>query len=219
MTRLEIISDPICPWCYIGAAYLMRALEARPTHPYAISWRPFFLNPDMPSEGMDRRIYLEAKFGGKEGAAKTYALLVEAAEAAGLNLNLKDIGRTPNTLDAQRLIHWAGAEGVQTRVAMALFRAYFDQGADISDTATLARIAGGAGCDAAVVGKLLEGDADRAEISAAAAETARIGVTGVPTFILGGRYVVTGCQPPDLWMRVTDEILAVAAGMQTPAGA
>lgn len=208
MTRLEIISDPICPWCYIGATHLMRALESRADHPFAIHWRPYFLNPDMPAEGMDRHAYLEARFGGREGAAKTYAPVMEAAAAAGLTLDLKAITRTPNTLDAQRVIHWAEAEGAQTRVAMALFRAYFEQGADLSDAPTLARIAGGAGCDAAVIEALLAGEADSAEITHAAAEAARIGVTGVPTFILGRRYVVTGSQPAEMWRRVTDELLA-----------
>lgn len=196
MTRLEIISDPICPWCFIGVSNLMRALEARPDHPFVLQWRPFFLNPEMPREGMDRREYLETKFGGKEGAARAYAPVVEAAETAGLPIDFAGIKRTPNTLDAHRVIHWAKAEGVQTRVAMALFRAYFEKGEDISDPETLARIAGASGCNAEVIATLLQGDADREEIAEAGAEAARIGVTGVPTFILGGRYVVTGCQPP-----------------------
>ncbi len=218
MTRLEIISDPICPWCYIGATNLMRALEARPDHPFTLQWRPYFLNPDMAPEGMERRAYLELKFGGKEGAAKAYAPVAEAADAAGLAMDLGAITRTPNTLDAHRVLHWAEAEGVQTRVAMALFRAYFDKGTDISDRQVLARVAGDAGCDAAVIGMLLQGNADREEITAAAANAARMGVTGVPTFILGGRYVVTGCQPPDLWMKVIDELAAATMRIETGAG-
>ncbi|WP_111429856.1 DsbA family oxidoreductase [Rhodobacteraceae bacterium DSL-40] len=212
MTRLEILSDPICPWCYIGATNLMRAMEARADHGLAVSWRPYFLNPDMPPGGMERTDYLEAKFGGKDAAVKAYMPVQAAAEAAGLSLDFRAIARTPNTLDAQRVIHWAGTEGAQTRVAMALFKAYFEKGADLEDPETLARIAGEAGCDAGVIGRLLAGDADRAEIRAAAAEAARMGVTGVPTFILGGHYVVPGAQPSDLWTKVIDELAAAAAG-------
>jgi predicted DsbA family dithiol-disulfide isomerase len=186
----------------------MRALEARPEHPFAISWRPFFLNPDMPPEGMDRRSYLEAKFGGKDAAAKTDTQVSEAAEAAGLSFDLSAIKRTPCTLDAHRVLHWAEAEQAQTRVVLALFRAYFEQGEDISGREALARIAGDSGLDAAVVARLLEGDADSAEVAAAGGEAARIGVTGVPTFILAGRYVVIGAQPPALWTRVIDELAA-----------
>ncbi|MEM8572490.1 MAG: DsbA family oxidoreductase [Pseudomonadota bacterium] len=218
-TRLEIISDVICPWCYIGATNLMRALEARPDHPFDLQWRPFFLNPDMPADGMDRRAYLEAKFGGKDGAIKAYAPVAEAAEAAGLSLDLAAIKRTPNTLDAHRVLHWAETEGAQTRVAMALFRAYFERGADLSEAETLAGIAGSAGCDAAVISTLLAGTSDRATITEAAASAAQMGVTGVPTFIVGGRYVVTGCQPADLWMRVVDELAAATAENAASAGA
>ncbi|MDJ1008076.1 MAG: DsbA family protein, partial [Paracoccaceae bacterium] len=114
MVKLDILSDPICPWCYIGKAQLDRALEAHPDHPLTVEWHPFQLNPDMPPEGMDRRSYLETKFGGKENAVRVYARIAQAAEAAGLMLNLEGIARTPNTIDAHRLIHWAGLEGRQT---------------------------------------------------------------------------------------------------------
>jgi predicted DsbA family dithiol-disulfide isomerase len=161
MIPLDIISDPICPWCYIGWTNLARAMEARPDHPFAVEWHPFQLNPEMPPEGMDRREYLEHKFGGREGALTAYAPVVEHAERAGLTLNLDRIERTPNTIDAHRLIHWAGVEGRQTPVALALFRAYFVDGRDIGDPATLREIAEGAGLDGAMIATLLEGDADR----------------------------------------------------------
>ena len=99
--KLDIMSDPICPWCYIGKAHLDRALMDNPNHPFAIEWHPFQLNPDMPREGMDRRAYLEGKFGGKEGAVKAYAPVVEHAEKAGLKINFEAMQRTPDTLDAQ----------------------------------------------------------------------------------------------------------------------
>ena len=115
--KLDIMSDPICLWCYIGKAHLDRALESEPNHPFAIEWHPFQLNPDMPAEGMDRRAYLEGKFGGKEGAVRAYAPVVEHAEKAGLKINFEAMQRTPNTLNAHRLIHWAGIEGRQTAAA------------------------------------------------------------------------------------------------------
>ena len=108
MIPLDILSDPICPWCYIGKANLDRALAARPGHPLTIQWHPFQLNPDMPAGGMDRRAYLEAKFGGREAAVQVYGRIADAAEAAGLSIDFAGISRTPNTIDAHRLIHWAG---------------------------------------------------------------------------------------------------------------
>ena len=131
--KLDIMSDPICPWCYIGKAHLDRALQDHPNHPFVIEWHPFQLNPDMPPEGMARRAYLEGKFGGKEGAVRAYAPIVEQAEKAGLKINFEGMQRTPNTLDAHRLIHWAGIEGRQTAAVSALFQAYFVDVRDIGD--------------------------------------------------------------------------------------
>jgi predicted DsbA family dithiol-disulfide isomerase len=215
LTRLEIISDPVCPWCYIGATHLFRALAARPEHPFAIRWRPYQLNPDMPEGGMDRKDYLAVKFGGAERAAKVYARVEAAAAEAGLEIDFGRIGRAPNTLDAHRVIHWAEAEGVQTKVKMALFARYFDRGEDLGDHAVLAGAAAEAGMDGAMVARLLAGDADRAEVKAEADAAPAVGVTGVPTFLIGGRYVVTGAQPAELWERVIDELAAASAA---PAG-
>ncbi len=212
MTRLDILSDPICPWCYIGKANLDRALEAHPDHPFEIAWRPFQLNPDMPPGGMDRAEYLELKFGGREGAARAYAPVLEALEAAGLEADLAGIARTPNTLDAHRLIHWAGIEGRQTPVVSALFRAYFREGRDISDHEVLADIADGAGLDAAMVLRLLASEADRAEIAEGDRQARAMGVSGVPTFIVGGRHAVPGAQPPELWARVIEELRGAGGG-------
>lgn len=128
MTKLDIISDPICPWCYIGKAHLDRALEAAPEHNFDIEWHPFQLNPDMPAGGMDRRLYLETKFGGKEQAVRAYAPVVEHAQSAGLEIAFDKIKTTPNTFNAHRLIYWAGIEGCQTPVVAGLFRAYFKLG-------------------------------------------------------------------------------------------
>jgi len=204
--KLDILSDPICPWCYIGKSYLDRALAAAGDMPFVIEWHPFQLNPEMPAEGMDRRAYLEAKFGGKEGAVKAYAPVMEHAEKAGLDINFEAVARTPNTLDAHRLIHWAGIEARQTAVVSALFKAYFVDGRDIGDKATLAAIAGECGLDAAMMAELLQGEADADDIRARDANARERGVTGVPTFIVAGQHVLTGAQPPELWAQVIDEV-------------
>jgi predicted DsbA family dithiol-disulfide isomerase len=206
MVKLDIISDPICPWCYIGKAQLDRALEAEPDHPFEIEWHPFQLNPDMPPEGMDRRAYLEAKFGGQQGAVKVYSQIAEHAEAAGLDIDWSKIERTPNTLDAHRLIGWAGIEGCQTPVASALFRAYFQEGRDIGEHEVLADIADACGMDASVVLRLLDSDADREEVAARDKAARDMGVTGVPTFIVARSHAVPGAQPTELWRKVIGEL-------------
>lgn len=212
MVKLDILSDPICPWCLIGKAQLERALEARPDHPFVIEWHPFQLNPDMPAEGADRRAYLEEKFGGKDRAVQIYARIAEHAEAAGVNINFEGIKRTPNTLDAHRLIHWAGIEGAQAAVVSALMWAYFQEGRDIGDRDTLADIADTAGLDAAVIRKLLDSDADLAEIRERDVAAREMGVNAVPTFIVAGKHAVPGAQPTDVWLRVIDEIMAQDQG-------
>ncbi len=207
MIKLDILSDPICPWCYIGWANLARALEARPDHPFVIEWHPFQLNPEMPPGGMDRRAYLEAKFGGKDRAVQAYLPVLTHAQKAGLTLNLEAIPRTPSTLDAHRLIHWAGIEGRQTPVVLALFRAYFTQGRDIGDAATLAEIAQEAGMDHALTATLLAGSSDAEDIRARDAHTRSRGVTGVPTFVIDNTHVLTGAQPTETWLSMIDEIV------------
>ena len=206
MMKLAILSDPICPWCYIGKTQLDRALEAEPDHPFAIEWHPFQLNPDMPKGGMDRRAYLAAKFGGAEGALAAYTPIMEHAKSLGLDIEWDRIARTPSTLDAHRLIHWAGIEGCQTPVVGALFRAYFKEGRDIGDAEVLADIGDGAGMDAAAILRLLATDADTEEIRARDASAREMGVTGVPTFIVNGTHAVPGAQPAALWRKVIAEL-------------
>jgi len=210
MTQLDIFSDPICPWCYIGKTYLDRALAEHPDHPFAIRWLPFQLNPDMPADGMDRRAYLEAKFGGKDGALQAYLPVEEHAKKAGVEMHLDRIARTPNTRDAHRLIHWAEAEGVQTAMVSALFRAYFVDGRDIGDREQLADIADSAGMDAALVHRLLDSDADLKEIVDQDAAARGMGITSVPTFIVARQHAVPGAQPPELWAKVIAELKAGA---------
>jgi predicted DsbA family dithiol-disulfide isomerase len=206
MIRLDIFSDPVCPWCYIGKSNLDRALETRPEHPFTVEWHPFQLNPDMPPEGRDRAAYLEDKFGGKLKAVQVYAQVEEAARAAGLDIDFAAIPRIPNTLDAHRLIHWAGIEGKQNAVVNALFRAYWREGRDIGDRSVLAQVAADAGMDRAVTARLLDTDADRDDIAARDLDARRKGVNAVPTFLIARQYVLSGAQPVALWQQVIGEL-------------
>ena len=208
MVKLDIISDPICPWSYIGKTLLDRALEAEPEHPFEIEWHPFQLNPDMPLEGMDRRAYLEGKFGGKEQAVKVYAQIDEHARDVGLELDLGGIKRTPNTLNAHRLIHWAGIEPRQSMVVSAMFRAYFKEGRDIGDIEVLADIADTCGMDAALVQRLLATDEDLEGIREKDAGFRKMGVNSVPTYIIAGQHAVPGAQSPEMWRKVIADIKA-----------
>jgi len=211
MVKLDIISDPICPWCFIGKTQLDRALEKRPDHPFTVEWHPFQLNPEMPAEGVDRRAYLESKFGGAEGAMRAYSPIMQHAKAIGLDIEFDKIKRTPNTMDAHRLIHWAGIEGRQTFVVASLFKAYFQEGRDIGAHDVLADIADSCGLDAAVILKLLKSDADREAMAEREAHSREMGVNSVPTFIVGNQHAVPGAQPTELWLKVMDEISEQAA--------
>lgn len=206
MTRLDIFSDPVCPWCHVGKANLDRALAGAATNPFAIEWHPFQLNPDLPKEGVEKRAWLETRFGGKARVDAMHERLREVAAGAGLTLDPDRPQRLPNTLDAHRLIHWAGIEGRQGEVVTALFRAYWDEGRDIGDAATLAAIAGENGMDPAATAQLLAGDADADDLLARDRDAREKGVTAVPTFLIARHYVVSGAQPPDLWAKVIEDI-------------
>ncbi|MBN8631254.1 MAG: DsbA family oxidoreductase [Rhodobacterales bacterium] len=206
--RLDIFSDPVCPWCYVGKANLDRALAAHPEHPFQTQWHPFQLNPEMPAEGMPKRAYLEAKFGGKARVDAMNERLREAARAAGVDLDPDRPPMMPNTLNAHRLIHWAGIEGLQSAVVAALMRAYWVEGRDIGDLDTLADIAGENGMDREATLRLLHSDADADDIAARDQDARHKGVTAVPTFLIAQQYVVSGAQPTETW----DEVIAEISG-------
>lgn len=212
MVKLDIISDPICPWCYIGKANLDRAIAETGVNPFQIEWRIFQLNPDMPPEGMDRQQYLEWKFGGPERAQAIYDRIRGAAAEAGLTVAFEKMTRTPNTMDAHRLIRWAHTTGRQTELVSRLFVRYFEEGADISDRDELLAAAEAIGMETDVVARLLASEADRAELAAEDRAAREMGVTGVPTFIVGGKHAVPGAQPPELWAKVIRELMAAPAG-------
>ena len=206
MVTLDIISDPICPWCYIGKARLDQAIAETGIDPFEVSWRIFQLNPTMPPEGMDRQAYLEAKFGGPEGAERVYSQVRRTAAETGLDLKFDAIKRTPNTFDAHRLIRWAGTTGNQSAVVQQLFHRYFEQGEDISDHQVLLDVAVAAGMERAVVAKLLAGDADREVLTEEEQAARRMGVGGVPCFVIDGRYVLHGAQDVATWKKVIAEL-------------
>lgn len=195
MVTIDVVSDVMCPWCYIGKRRLEAAVAALPEVPLDVQWRPFQLDATIPPEGMDRRMYLERKFGGAEAAERVYAPVRAAGEAEAIPFAFDRIRRSPNTINAHRLIRWAGQAGLQEEMVERLFRLYFIEGGDLTDSAVLAEAAGEAGMEQEVADRLLASEADIAEVRADIEAAQNMGITGVPTFIVGGRYAVVGAQP------------------------
>jgi predicted DsbA family dithiol-disulfide isomerase len=219
MVTLDIISDPICPWCYIGKARLDQAIAEAGIDPFDVSWRIFQLNPTMPPDGMDRQAYLEAKFGGPEGAERVYSRVRQTAVESGLDLDFDGIKRTPNTFDAHRLIRWAKATGNQSAVMQQLFHRYFEKGEDISDHEVLLDVAESAGMERPVVARLLASDADRDTLTQEEEAARGMGVNGVPCFVIDGRYVLQGAQDVATWKKVIGEIGESLANKAATSGA
>jgi len=211
-TMLDVLSDPICPWCYIGKAKLDAALGDAPDAALDIHWRVYQLNPDMPEEGMDRTAYLENKFGGPEGARSVYGRIEQAVRDSGLPLDFGKIQRTPNTLDAHRLIRWARTTGAQNAVVDSLFAAYFVNGVDIGDRDALIAIGSEQGMDVDLLRRLYAEDADRALLLNEDALAREMGVSGVPCFVLDETYALVGAQETATWREVFDRL----AKGQTP---
>ena len=194
---LEIVSDVVCPWCYVGKRRFSQALDQLGDFPLTIHWRPFELNPGMPREGMARREYCERKFGSLEQANQLYARVVAAAEADGLELKVERIARTPNTRAAHRLIEFAGEHACQDAVVDALFEAYFVTGEDIGSQAVLLAIAHAAGLERDAVTSMLTAPAGDAVIEAAQSRAHQLGVSGVPAFLYNGHLLFSGAQSPE----------------------
>ena len=205
--RIDVVSDVMCPWCFIGKRRLEKALAEASEVTAAVAWHPFQLDPTLPPRGKDRQRYLEEKFGGADQADAMYARVREIGAEEAIPFDFDRITLAPNTLNAHRVIRWAGIEGVQDAVVERLFALYFTEGADLTDTAVLSAAAGDAGLDTDVTGRLLAGDADLAETEADIIHARAIGVEGVPTFILDGKYAISGAQPAEL---LADAIRRVA---------
>jgi predicted DsbA family dithiol-disulfide isomerase len=197
--RIDIVSDAICPWCYIGKRQLERALAMLETEGlrFSVHWNPFQLNPDMPREGRDRIAYRAEKFGSAERARELDERVSGAAAGVGLQFRTDLMLRTPNTLDAHRLIWFAGREGVQDAVMEAVFAAYFTQGRDIGDRDVLAECAAEGGMDRAAVADFLAGDVAAQEMLAADRAAREAGVNGVPSFFLDGYGLYSGAMPAE----------------------
>lgn len=200
--QIDVISDVVCPWCYIGKRNLERALEAwRAKHPdetTTVRWHPFQLNPQLPDSGVPRKQYLENKFGGPERAKEIYARVSAAGKRAGIDFSFDSIQVQPNTIDAHRLMHYAGEQSKQDAMAETIFRRYFTEGADLSNKETLAEIAAQAGMNREETATYLASDADRALIEEQDRRARAIGVEGVPFFIFNQRLALSGAQPPEV---------------------
>ncbi len=193
---IDVVSDIVCPWCFIGKRRLEKALALRPDIAVEVSWRPFFLNPWVPREGIDRKTYLETKFGSVERYAAMAQRVAAAAAAEGLTYRLEKIARQPNTLDSHRLIQWARNTGAAGRMKQRLMELYFAEGADLTDPNVLVGAAVDCGMDGDLVRQLLASDADVERIEQEANAAKEAGIDGVPCFIFGNLLAVSGAQDP-----------------------
>ncbi len=212
MISIDVVSDTVCPWCFIGKRRLEKAMRERPNYDYQIGWRPFQLNPDLASDGMDREQYLALKFGGSERAGQIYDHVRSAGATEDIPFDFDAIRRQPNSFDSHRLIRWATLAGVQDGVVEELFHRYFTEGADIGDPEILQQIAAARGMDANEVGRRLREDVDRDQVEAEERVARRMGVNGVPCFIVERKYAVSGAQDPSVLVNVFD--LVVRTGEQ-----
>jgi predicted DsbA family dithiol-disulfide isomerase len=194
---VDVVSDVVCPWCFLGKRRLDAAIAAVPEIDVDVRWRPFQLDPTIPRGGRDREGYLREKFGDPGRIAAAHEQLRALGREVGIAFDFEAIAISPNTLDAHRLIRWAAVEGVQDALVERLFTLYFVEAANLADPAVLAAAAADAGMDRAVAARLLAGDADRDEVVREIETAQRMGVTGVPCFILAGKYAVMGAQPAD----------------------
>ena len=197
--RIDVISDAICPWCYIGKRHLESALailDKQGLH-FTVAWHPFQLNPDMPREGVDRAQYRLAKFGSAERSRQLDERITETAATVGLEFHLDKLTRTPNTLDAHRLIRLAGQHGVQDGVVEALFEGYFCDGADIGNAEVLTRLGVEGGLERDDIAAMLASDAGLKEVTAADRMARNAGIQGVPSFALQGHVLFSGAVPAD----------------------
>ncbi|MBW9087440.1 DsbA family oxidoreductase [Rhizobium wenxiniae] len=198
---IDLVSDVVCPWCYLGKARLELAIaEVQDEVGIDVNWRPYRLNPDIPPEGVDQKSYLEEKLGGAEAVARGHEMLTKLGKEVGINYDFEAIKIGPNTLDAHRLIHWALLESreVQDRVVTALFKANFEEGRNIGDHAVLADLAEACGMDRKLVENLLASEADKDSVIGEIDAAQKMGVNGVPFFIMDGQYAISGAQMPDV---------------------
>lgn len=194
--RIDVVSDVVCPWCFIGKRRLEKALAMVPDIPVEVHFRPYYLNDWIPREGIDRNDYLTAKFGSPERYHGMAGRVAAAAAAEGLVYDTNHISRQPNTIDAHRLIRWADAQGLAPQMKQRLMELYFTEGADLTDREVLVKAAADVGLDEAAVREGLAGDRDEAAVAREVQEAKSAGIEGVPYFIFAGKYGLSGAQEP-----------------------
>jgi len=203
--QIDIVSDTVCPWCFIGKRRIERAMALRPDVKFDVVWRPYRLDPSIPREGVDRRAYLKAKFGDSPRTSAMGEAIRSEGEREGIAFAFDKIARSPNTLDSHRLIRWSANAGKQDQIVERLFQAYFIEGQDIGNSAVLSEVAAKAGMDGALVARLLAGDADLVSVEREAGLANEMGITGVPTFIFDSKFMISGAREAELLVRVIDK--------------
>ena len=201
---IEVVHDLVCPWCYLGVRRLFRTMRRRPDLLFDLTWRPFLLNPDMPRAGMSRADYVVRKFGGEERARRLYASITEIGAAEGLQFRFDRIRRTPSSVDAHRLVRWAARYGRGREVVEAVFAAHFSDGHDIGDLAVLRAIGVSCGLDPMGLSAFLRGDEDVDTVHADNLRAHRLGINGVPCFVIAGQHAIAGAQEPEVIERLLD---------------
>lgn len=208
--QIEVVFDLVCPWCYLGTRRLRRALRARPDVLADILWRPFLLNPDIPNGGLPRNEFLTRKFGGEERARRLHATIAELGRSEGVPFRFERIRRIPSSLDAHRLVRYAAREGLADAIVDTLFHAYFAEGADLGHHDTLVELAGRIGLDTLGAHRFLDGGAESDAVHAENLRAHRLGINGVPCFVIGGRHAIAGAQEPEVLERLIDVALVEA---------
>ncbi len=211
--QIDVIADPVCPWCFIGKRRLGRAMAMRPDLDFDVKWRPYRLDPSVPREGMDRQVYMRMRFGeDPQKVVEMHKLVIAEGQKEGISFDFEAMTRRPDTLNAHRLIRWAEAAGVQDEVVERLFIAYFENGEDIGEIRVLADIADLCGMDGHEVAELLESDADLMLVERDDQLAREMGVTGVPAMIFAGKVAVSGAREPEVLLSVINKAEQMQAG-------
>jgi predicted DsbA family dithiol-disulfide isomerase len=210
--QIEVVFDLVCPWCYLGTHRLRRTLRARPDIAADIAWRPFLLNPDIAAGGVPRQDYMLRKFGGEDRARRLHGTIADLGRAEGLRFAFDRIRRIPPSLDAHRLVRMADRQGQADAAVQRLFEAYFSDGLDIGDHAVLGAVATGIGMDAVAVRRALAGTHETEAVHADNLRAHRLGINGVPCFVVQGRHAIAGAQEPEVLERLLDVALVESQG-------
>ena len=206
----------MCPWCYLGVRRLIRTLRRRPDILFELTWRPFLLNPDMPRVGMSRPDYVVRKFGGEDRARRLYSTITEVGRLEGVQFRFDRIRRTPSSVDAHRLVRFAVRYGRAAEMVEALFAAHFSDGRDIGDHDVLAAVAASYGMDTAAVRGFLASDDEMEAVHGDNLRAHRLGINGVPCFVVEGNHAIAGAQEPEVIERLLDIATVDAIRFQRP---